>query len=332
MTKIVNNCNPRMSKATSFVNLVQQAHIKKISVKIRAVKLAIQLLILVPLLVASAFLCAEETAYSTEPENQCEKSNTCIEKSNWQIGVAIGLGAKSNPLVDGDALPQIILLDIAWYGENAYFDNGELGYKFIQTETAGLESYVTLDRERAFFSFWHPNNIVIAGSALSPTVPSSDETEQETEISIRQIERRDWAVNAGLRMHLYGDDSEFTLSAETDISSVHKGYKVAMTYQHHWVGEDWSLMIRPSLIWKSDNLINYYYGLSDQDVFVHSQSYQAKGGFQPAISVLYTQQINADWQWIVNASYQKLHSSMVNSPIVRRDNVSSLFIGAGYRF
>lgn len=255
-----------------------------------------------------------------------------VEKSNWQVGVAIGLGAKSNPLVDGDAIPQVVLLDLAWYGENAYFDNGEVGYKLIQSEFTGLESYLTIDRERAFFNFWHPSNIFVTGSALTPSAPADSNDDSELAISIEQIERRKWAVNAGLRMHLYGDNYEWAFSAESDVSSVHDGYKAALTYQHFWRGSDWSVMVRPSLIWKSDKLVNYYYGLSDQDRLVHSQGYTAKGGFQPAISILYTKQINPNWQWIVSASYQKLHNSMTNSPLVRRDNISSLFIGAGYKF
>ena len=275
---------------------------------------------------------AQHNAGDPNSDSECESANNCIEQSNWQVGVAFGLGAKSNPLVDGDAIPQVVLLDIAWYGENAYFDNGEVGYKLIQAEFTGFESYIILDSERAFFNFWHPTNIFVTGSALNPSVPSNDANNPEPAISIEQIERRKWAVNAGLRMHLYGDNYEWSVSAERDISSVHHGYKAALTYQHFWKGNDWSLVVRPSLIWKSDKLVNYYYGLSDQDRLVHSQGYTAKGGLQPAISIQYTRQINANWQWIFSASYQKLHKSMTNSPLVRRDNISSLFIGAGYMF
>lgn len=263
---------------------------------------------------------------------ECEVASNCIEQSNWQVGVAVGLGARSNPLVGGDTIPQVILIDIAWYGESAYFDNGEVGYKFIQSEYTGLESYLTIDRERAFFNFWHPTNIFVSGSALTPSAPDDNPEDPSLAVSIEQIERRNWAVNAGLRMHLYGDNYEWAFSAEHDISSVHDGYKAALTYQHFWRGDDWKVMVRPSLIWKSNKLVNYYYGLSDQDRLIYSRGYTAKGGFQPAISVLYTKQVNPNWQWIVSASYQKLHKSMTNSPLVRRDNISSLFVGAGYMF
>ena len=311
---------------------MQPSHEQLKLVNLIPAKTAAVVLLFIVILVMSTSIWAQQNAQADSNNEDCSQANICIEQSNWQIGVALGLGAKSNPLVDGDAIPQVVLLDVAWYGENAYFDNGELGYKFIETEYTGLESYLTLDRERAFFNFWHPTNVFVTGSALNPSVPASDTDNQTPEISIEQVERREWAVNAGLRMHLYGDNDEWIFSAEQDISSVHNGYKAAFSYQYFWRGNDWSLMVRPSLIWKSDKLIDYYYGLSDQDRLIHTQGYTAKGGLQPAISLLYTKQINPNWQWIVSASYQKLHTSMKNSPLVRHDHISSLFIGAGYKF
>lgn len=279
-------------------------------------------------------------AWAQQEENtsldSCENDNTCIEQSKWQIGIAIGLGAKSNPLIDSDAVPQLVLLDIAWYSENAYFDNGEIGYKFIQTETTGMESYLTIDREALYFDFWHPSNVFVSSPVLTPIDPDlnpdNEPTYEEVDLSLDQLATRKWAVNAGLRSHFYGDNYEWSLSVEGDVSGVHKGYKAALSYQYNWRGNDWGLVIRPSLIWKSDRLVNYYYGLSEQDNIISTQVYKGKGGLQTAISIMYSKQLNENWQWIVSGSYRKLHSGMTNSPLVKSNHVGSLFVGAGYRF
>ena len=43
----------------------------------------------------------------------CSANETCIEKSSWHLGIALGVGVKTNPLVDGDDIPLVILPDIA---------------------------------------------------------------------------------------------------------------------------------------------------------------------------------------------------------------------------
>jgi outer membrane protein len=258
----------------------------------------------------------------------CDEDEQCIEQNTWSIGLAFGLGAKTNPLVDGDAIPQVLMLDIAWYGENAYFDNGELGYRLFEEESFGLESYITLDRERAFFHFWDPANILLNTGVSAPS--NDPDSEEEIKVSIDDISDRKWAVLGGTRFSYYYGSQKWALSLETDISGVHSGHRIGLTYQKTWVGDKWRVQLTPSLTWKSDALIDYYYGLNRDDKAL--LLYDGKAGIQPSISLFYAYEITPKWQFLFNTSYQSLHSGMTNSPLVKDSVVSSVFIGAGYRF
>jgi hypothetical protein len=44
-------------------------------------------------------------------------------ESPWRLGVAMGYGERSNPLLNSDDLPIILDLDIAYFGEHFFFDN-----------------------------------------------------------------------------------------------------------------------------------------------------------------------------------------------------------------
>ncbi|GAA0855309.1 MipA/OmpV family protein [Aliiglaciecola litoralis] len=253
------------------------------------------------------------------------------------MGIALGIGARSNPLVDGDVFPNIVLVDIAWYGEQVYFDNAEIGYKLIDNDTIGVESYLTLDREASHFKFWHVGNFSVAVVAPPAGVPNEPPDNQGSEgelsyIALDEVSDRKWAVNFGTRIHFYQPDSEITLAVETDASGVHKGHKAILSYEHFWAGNDWQFSIRPSLTWKSDGLVNYYYGISERDSPIENVHYEASGGFQPSIAILFTKKINDKWHWIANASYQKLHSGMTDSPLVDENNINNVFVGVGYRF
>ncbi|MDC0602254.1 MipA/OmpV family protein [Aliiglaciecola sp.] len=283
------------------------------------------------------YLLLAISLFGSVPAFACESGQSCIEKGQWDIGIAFGIGARSNPLVDGNTFPNIILIDVAWYGDQIYFDNGELGFRLIENQKTGFETYLVIDREAAYFDLLHPGNFSIS-SLISPTtgqpIPPDNQTldSEEVRLSLDDIRDRKWAVNLGGRYHYYTEKGEVSFSYETDVSSVHQGSKAALSYEHYWSGDDWQLSIRPSVLWKSDKLVNYYYGVSAQDFPDNDIRYTAKGGLQPSLSLTYTKRFSEDWYWVANLSYQKLHSSMVASPIVDENNVSSVFLGLGYRF
>ena len=72
-----------------------------------------QLALLLLALDATLCLAEEETEEATE--------------SRWRLGAALGYGVRSNPLVQSDDIPIIVDLDIAWFGDRWFFDNGDLG-------------------------------------------------------------------------------------------------------------------------------------------------------------------------------------------------------------
>lgn len=265
----------------------------------------------------------------------CEPPQECVEKDNWQLGVALGVGIKSNPLVDGDNIPLVVLPDIAWYGESAYFDNGELGYQWFADSSFSFETFAQIDTERAFFSFWHPANVFVPSSGFTSDVPESFPPSfdaQVSRLSIDDVAKRNWAVNGGMRLQILRQNYHWKFTWQADISQVHKGQKFGIHYTYRWSWQDWRLDISPSLIWKSENLIDYYYGIDERDNVASNQFYQGGAGWQPGILLSASKKINEHWLWLVRLDYQKLHSGMSNSPLVEEDNVHSMFVGVGYRF
>lgn len=266
----------------------------------------------------------------------CEEEQDCIDQNSWQFGLAIGLGMRTNPLIDGDNIPLIILPDIAWYGESAYFDNGELGFQWVDDNAFAFETFVTFDLERAFFSFWHPDNVLVPSFGFTSDIPESspnfDQGQQTQRVSIDDIATRKWALNAGMRLHYRHAATEVTLSWQSDISNVHEGHKATLAYQYHWQWDQWRFLLAPRISWKSDNLINYYYGVSARDTVASNQFYTATGGFQPGLGFAASRPINDRWQWLIRADLQKLNSGMSDSPLVEQNNIRSIFVGAGYRF
>ncbi|WP_438862244.1 MipA/OmpV family protein [Neptunicella sp.] len=262
----------------------------------------------------------------------CEVSQQhCIEQNSWRLGVALGAGVTINPLHDGDNIPLVILPDIAWYGESAYFDNGELGYQWVQSNHYAFETFLAINTEKAYFSFWHPNNLLLFNNNQLSAIFSPSQQPQNR-ISVNQVSERDWAVDLGVRAHWFTPSGEWRIAVLTDGTNTYNGQQLDLSYRHAWQINQWTLSVSPQLTWKSHQLLNYYYGLSQQDNVSDEQLYQAGSGWFPAITLLARKPISERWSWLIRGRYQHLPSAMSDSPLVARNNVVSGFIGAAYQF
>ncbi|MDC8831588.1 MipA/OmpV family protein [Alteromonas gilva] len=271
----------------------------------------------------------------------CSSDNVCVEENSWQVGVALGLGARTNPLVDGDPIPLVVLPDIAWYGENSYFDNGELGYQWQLTPSLTSELFVAANTERAFFSFWHPANLMLPLTGLQdssvpaivdPSTGGDHTVNQPLRISINDVSKRKWSADIGTRISWYKRHGIWSFSVAGDLLGVHNGYFASLRYQHLWQWGEWLVSANASLTYKSRQLINYYYGIDADDTIDNSLWYTAGHTVQPGVGVLLSKTINKQWRWVGRVQLTALDDSMTDSPIVAKHFIASAFIGIGYQF
>ena len=265
----------------------------------------------------------------------CENKLVCIEEDNWSIGVAFGAGARTNPLVDGDAIPLIILPDVAWYGEHAYFDNGEFGYQWQPKQDLTTEVFLRANTERAYFAFWHPSNIFLPTNSVTDgagTPSPGGEEDPPRYISVDDIAQRDWSLDAGLRTNWFNDNDRWSFTVIHDALGVHNGFSATGRYQHDFEWQDWALATHLSVTYKSSNLIDYYYGISQRDTSDETLWYSAGSTFQFTGGLLFNKPINQHWHWLGRIQITSLGSGMTDSPLVSKRYVTNMFFGVGYRF
>jgi outer membrane protein len=267
----------------------------------------IQLALLLLALDAAQCLAEEETEEATE--------------SRWRLGAAFGYGVRSNPLVQSDDIPIIVDLDIAWFGDRWFFDNGDLGLTVLDNDAVTTSIVARFNSDRVFFGNTDTRFVVFdaAGTPLAQPVEF-------------KVPDRDYAVELGVEMLTDGSWGALQLSAFHDVSGKHEGFELYADYSYGW--RDQRLYIEPSVgaSYKSRDLNNYYWGVTDDEADVVVSPYEAGSGLNWHARIMVGYQLSRHWGLSLVAEYERINDEAAASPIVKDDSVLGYFAGVAYRF
>jgi outer membrane protein len=240
--------------------------------------------------------------------------------SPWRFGVGLGYGKRSNPLALSDDITILVDLDIAWFGERWFFDNGDLGFTVLDDDRYTVNLVGQFNSDRVFFSKTN-SKFISTSDGVSPPV-------------IEQIEvpDRDYAVEVGVEFLTDGVWGDLQLAAFRDISNTHGGYELSADYSYSVRRQRW--LYRPSIgaSWKSNKLNDYYWGVQESEANSEFPAYRASSGLNTHARFLTSFQINPHWAFIAVAEYERLNSEASASPIVKERGVFGMFAGFKYEY
>jgi MipA family protein len=156
--------------------------------------------------------------------------------------------------------------------------------------------------------------------------------------SLQKLNERNYSVLAGVNGFLALDrTNKFSLGAYRSFFSADNGYVFKGAYTASFMFNFKKSMIRLSpsigLQYDSAKLINYYYGISNQE---HSKSglpeYQPNFAITPYVSLSAMYIIEKKWTIGLNAKISMLSSSIKNSPMVDKSYGLSGVVFASYSF
>lgn len=294
--------------------------------------------------------------HAEEDTSECFASY-CLESGNVDLAFALGYGVRTNPLNFSDHRSLVIVPDIAWYGENWYLDNLEVGYQWHYSASFALETFVTLNNTNRDFQDEHGSSFLFDGvdvlgavestAAVGPTPPPRENTSGDNEtgrlhgynitsddirLSPEDVKDRDFALDFGIRAHWYTQSSEWTLALFHDISDVYKGARASAGYRKLWLLGSWKLVTSAELEWRSADLLDYYYGIDSTDIDNTLFHYDAGAGLFTSVGLTANREITENWHWLLHTSFNLLPKAMTDSPLVEEDYTITTFAGVTYRF
>ena len=284
------------------------------------------LLSLLPFLSATAAAQATEAAGSSPQAVPAaagapEAGQSGSAPSRWQLGIAIGYGLRTNPLIQSDDIPIIVDLDISWFGDHFFFDDGDLGLTIVNNDYLTTSLVARINSDRVFFG--RTNTRFVRLGAAGEPLASPEEV---------SVPDRDYAVELGVEVLSDGPWGFLQAAAYHDVSDTHQGYQVEFEYGYGWRNQRFYLEPSVGVSFKSADLNNYYWGVAPGEINASSPGYDAGSGVNAYARAQLSYQITRNWTLTLVGEVERLNDEAANSPIVARQNVYAYFAGFGYRF
>jgi outer membrane protein len=267
------------------------------------------------------FILATAPILADAQPNQSGNQVPLGAQSRWRIGAAFGYGERSNPLVQSDDIPIIVDVDIAWFGDRWFFDNGDAGFTFVDNDTLTASFVGRFNSERVFFSRTNTRFIAVDAAGAPLEVPSDFKPPD-----------RNYALELGVELLTDGRWGALQLSGFHDASSTHDGFELSAEYSFSWRRR--RLHVEPSLgiSYESSDLNDYYFGLSAEEGRGVVPAYDAGAGINWNTRLRIGYQISREWTVSLIVEYARLNDEAVSSPIVEDRSVRGVFAGLARRF
>jgi outer membrane protein len=278
--------------------------------------------------------------------NDCKQiTDSCAEVGEWKFSLAVGAGIYTNPLHGGGDIPLVLIPQISYYGDKLFFDNNTLGYSFFDNNQIVVSAITQLNHEKAYFTRWHPQNILIESVALGGTInPSTGETdseelnppEQDIDVNIKDVSNRRWAIDAGFQFNWFiNQTTDLQVQILHDVNNVYKGFNGQIELTRIMRIEPlpntvMSFSIGTNI--NSKNLVDYYYGISQTTDAGVALDYQGKLCINPYFRLVLTHQLSERWRVKLNLKRMLLDDAMTDSPLVKDDYINTIFAGISYDF
>jgi outer membrane protein len=271
-----------------------------------------------------AGIAAVSRALAASPDADCQQeSNECVIVGQWNLTVALGAGVRTNPLVDGQALPIVVIPHFSYYGKRFFIDNLDLGFTLAESTTNSLSIVASPGYDRVFFYRSDLQNIFLSGFPGESHVRVPPNTPGAVPFPPRP-RRVTYLAGPEWTFKFRGVTGQLDLMHEITDQNRGNEARAALSVPLLQSETGSALALNIGITWKSAAIVNYYYGAP--------HIYEAGSALDPFLKVSYTRRLAGKWRLNALVEYDKLGKAIADSPIIAKDYVVTAFIGAIYPF
>jgi len=251
------------------------------------------------LAVVSVGLFAGAACVAAEPDVERE-----MEAQKARISLGAGAVVTSKPYVGVNAGVYPIPM-FAYEGRRLYLRGVAMGYRFL----AGRD--------------W----------SVAPVLwPRFDGYQEQDSSALWGMDDRDVTLDAGAAFTLRGDWGVLGAALVTDILGKHDGQELELSYSKPLRWDNWTIAPAAGLRWQSSDLVDYYYGVRDEEARPGRPAYDADGAVNPFVALRVQRPLGRKWTLLGAVQYEWFDDEIGDSPIVDEKYDITVMAGVLYTF
>jgi outer membrane protein len=219
-----------------------------------------------------------------------------------QLGLA---AVSSHSAIQGKPEETSVLPAIMYQGERLSFIYDTLAYRVLVSESLSIS---------------------MTGRLRQKTYEPKDSA------ALNGMDKRDDAVDMGLRMQSDQSWGSLELEISGDISSTHDGYEVKASYGYPWIIGRW--LVKPSVgvSYLSAQLVDYYYGVKDSEQKTDRAAYSGESVVNSFVTLSILYALTERWTMIAGIDYVSLGDAISRSPVVDENREATVFTAISYSY
>lgn len=269
------------------------------------------------------------SAQAEEPSCQGD----CVPIGKWDISVSFGLGIRTNPVIKQKDELFTLVPKISYYGKRFFFEDYDIGYTLIDQQAHQFNAIlISSGFEQVFFNNGSIRSIEFDSHPAHSETPSTDPSTTDPSATPLKLHKRRTAGLSGLEYTYIHPRFNWQTQILQDVTHIHDGHKIRTDMTVPWVSHKNRWALSAGAIWQSQQLIQYYYGVNDTEVYDASKAYRANASTAFYIKAQWERPLSKHWGLRALASYRWLGSSVTLSPITQEDTLLTTYIAGVYHF
>ena len=293
-------------------NFLSQVSIKKISIFIFCIYLSL-----------ASFM-------SVAVDAELDKQTTVFNQTfSWQAMARFSVDYTQSPLKGVkqeqifDHLSLSVMIDLYYKGFFIQTDHRRSGSIKLGAEI-GYQLYVDNNWE-----------LDILSKSYIPSYSPEDliENKNENIPTLKGLAERKIGDAITLRYSYFKDDAALSLDlASLSPISEANGWLVDFYYNDLIIYRNWDIYIGGGLTYYSGHVVNYYYGVKEEEVTAFRSFYKPNDGFKSTFEIYARHPISQSWSFNVGLTQTYFSNVIKRSPLVDKQHISQFLLGVFYVF
>jgi outer membrane scaffolding protein for murein synthesis (MipA/OmpV family) len=148
--------------------------------------------------------------------------------------------------------------------------------------------------------------------------------------ALEGMRRRDWTIQMGASVGRMLGPVRLDLVGQTDVLGENGGQEYTFKLALPFRGDIWQLVPQIDAKYQSDDLVNHYFGVTEEEARPGRPAYAPGGATTLGASLNASLRINPKWYLTATASLDFLPDQISNSPIVDTERTARLWLGIAY--